>query len=103
MGANFIDLIKCMIVLYEKMTIKMHEGEREGRKCFRSGNKKKVVIMSVMIRAYMVNAVDAFYDSKFKDKAVRVCSAESWENTIKQAVEEFGVHHDFVDSAHILA
>ena len=52
MGANFIDLIKCMIVLYEKMTIKMHEGETEGkRSVFRSGNKKKVVIMSVMIRA----------------------------------------------------
>jgi|TARA_B100001113_G_C21046760_1_gene594873 hypothetical protein len=43
MGANFIDLIKCMIVLYEKMTIKMHEGEREGkRSVFRSGNKKRL-------------------------------------------------------------
>ena len=42
MGANFIDLIKCMIVLYEKMTIKMH-GEREGkRSVFRSGNKKRL-------------------------------------------------------------
>ena len=43
MGANFIDLIKCMIVLYEKITIKMHEGEREGKRSdFRSGNKKRL-------------------------------------------------------------
>ena len=53
--------------------------------------------MSVMIRAYMVNAVDAFNDSKFKDNAPAFACAvlNSWENTIKQAVEEFGVHHDF--------
>ena len=52
--------------------------------------------MSVMIRAYMVNAVDAFNDSKFKDNAPAFACAvlNSWENTIKQA-EEFGVHHDF--------
>ena len=44
----------------------------------------------------MVSAVDAFYDSKFKDKAPAFACAvlNSWENTIKQVVE-FGVHHDF--------
>ena len=41
MGANFIDLIKCMIVLYEKMTIKMHEGEREGKRVFSEVGIKK--------------------------------------------------------------
>ena len=52
--------------------------------------------MSVVIRALMVSAVDAFYDSKFKDKAPAFACAvlNSWENTIKQVVE-FGVHHDF--------
>jgi|MDSX01.1.fsa_nt_gb hypothetical protein len=49
--------------------------------------------MSVMIRAYMVNAVDAFNDSKFKDNAPAFACAvlNSWENTIKQAVGGGGV------------
>ena len=45
----------------------------------------------------MVNAVDAFNDSKFKDNAPAFACAvlNSWENTIKQVVEEISVHHDF--------
>jgi len=65
--------------------------------------------MSVMIRAYMVNAVDAFNDSKFKDNAPAFACAvlNSWENTIKQAVGG-GRSLAFItiflcDSAHILS
>ena len=37
MGANFIDLIKCMIVLYEKITIVRMKEKEKGKSVFRSG------------------------------------------------------------------